>query len=162
MNKKAATQFAQWLKATHPDVFMSVLQHVQPVNHLGDFTDVLSSVGDAIGSAASSVGDFVSNPQNIQALSTVATAYFKSQTPNPSLASAQGAVFNTQLARAQAGLPPAPIAYSNGQPVYASASGTYPLTPTGLSQLQPTFFHRYGMVLMIGGGFVLLLGLLTR
>ena len=80
MNQKYAVQFAQWLQVTHPDIFVSILKHAQPVNApLGDWTDVLSSVGDAASSAVSAVGNFVSNPQNVQALSSVATAYFKSQ-----------------------------------------------------------------------------------
>jgi hypothetical protein len=168
MNINSANQFARWLQVTHPDIFRSILQRVQPVvAGMGDWTDTLSTiasdVGSGISSAVGAVGSFVSNPANVNALSSVASAYFKSQTPSPTLASAQSSVLQTQLARAQAGLPPAPIGYNaSGQPVYQSASGAYSLTPSTLAGLQPSFLQKYGMILAIGGGAVLLLALLTR
>lgn len=162
MNKQAAYQFAQWLKGTHPEIFLSILRHTQP-GALGDISDTLSSIGDTLSSAVSAVGDFVSNPQNVASLSGAASAYFKSQTPVA--ANAQGAVFSTQLQRAQAGLAPAPIGYTSAygsQPVYASGGQLYPVTATTLQGLQPSFLQKYGVILAIGGGAVLLLALLTR
>ncbi len=167
MTKKSAIQFAQWLQATHPDIFVSILHHAQPVNKLGDWSDVLSSVGDAASSAVSAVGNFVSNPANVNALSSVATAYFKSQTPSPVLANQQGMILNTQLQRAQAGLSPAPVGYQTnafGQqvPVYAQGGSTYPLSASNLASMQPSFLQKYGMILAIGGGVVLLLVIIAR
>lgn len=167
MNKKSADEFAHWLSVTHPDVFYSIRRRVNPPVALGDWSDTLSSIGDAFSSSVSAVGTWVSQPSNVNALANVAGAYFKSQTPNPSLSSAQSSVLSTQLARAQAGLSPAPISYTtdaSGQlvPVYSTGGSNYGLTPTSLNKLNPSFLQKYGIILAIGGGAVLLLMVLTR
>jgi hypothetical protein len=165
MNKIAGQQFAHWLSLEHPDIFLSIRKHTLPVNHpaqaLGDISDVLSSVGDSLSSAVSAVGDWVSTPSNVTALSSVASAYFKSQTPV--VGNAQNAVFQTQLQRAQYGQAPANITYAQnaaGQlmPVYNGQA----LTPQQLQGMQPTFLQKYGTVLAIGGGAVLLVMILMR
>lgn len=166
MTKAAALQFAQWLASVHPEIFVAIRKKTLPVSHpvqgLGDISDVLSSVGDSLSSAASAVGDWVSTPSNVAALSNVASAYFKSQTP--ALGNAQNAVFQTQLQRSQAGLSPAPISYqqtASGQylPVYANNTQ---LTPNMLQGLAPSFLQKYGLVLGVGVGAVVLLMILTR
>jgi len=166
MNKQKAAEFAHWLAQAHPEIFVAIRKKTLPANHpvqqLGDLSDVLSSVGDTFSSAVSAVGDWVSTPSNVNALSSVATAYFKSQTP--AIGNAQSAVFQTQLQRTQAGLSPAPISYTqnaSGQyiPVYA---GNTALSPTMLQGLQPNFMQKYGVLLGVGAGALLLILVITR
>lgn len=83
------------------------------------FMDVLSSIGGSIGSAASSIGNFVVN--NGAAIFSAAGGYF--------VASQQAKLANTQLALARATQPPAQTAYvtnAQGQmvPVAVQPSGT--------------------------------------
>lgn len=166
MTKAAALHFAHWMAQVHPEIFIAIRKKTLPVNHpvqgLAGISDVLSSVGDSLSSAASAVGDWVSSPNNVNALSSVATAYFKSQTP--AIGNAQNAVFQTQLQRGQAGLSPAPITYqqtASGQYVPVYNQNTQ-LTPTMLQGLQPSFLQKYGLVLGVGVGAVVLLMLVSR
>jgi hypothetical protein len=161
MNKKTSLAFAHWLAKVHPDIFLSIVRNIKPQTPLGDISDVLSSIGTTLGDAASAVGDWISNPQNINSLSSVATAYFRSQTP--SVGNAQNAVFQTQLQRSQYGQMPVPINYAqnaSGQvvPMYNGQV----LSPTQLQSLQPNFLQKYGLVLAVGGGALFLILLLSR
>lgn len=87
---------------------------------VGGFFDVLASVGSSIGSAASSIGNFVVN--NGAAIFSAAGGYL--------VASQQAKLANTQLALARATQPPAQTAYvtnAQGQlvpvPVQSTGAG---------------------------------------
>lgn len=197
----AALQFSLWLAKTHPTLFAQVAHQVSggKLGALGqDFTpdlsdvsmadvqaitpadvaapdssSIFSSIGSGIASAVSSVGSALTNPSVINSFANVAANYYKSQATSAQ-AGAQKAVLQTQLARAQAGLPPAPIAYApNGAPIYQPTAGVpipgaiasaptygspnsplfgYGITSQGLQALQPNFFQAYGTWLLIGGG----------
>jgi hypothetical protein len=172
---QAAHGLAVWLLQEHPNLFVVIRQHQKTgkVNlaGLGDWSDALSSIGDTLGSAVSGVGNWLSNSANITALTNVGTAYLNNQ--------AAQSVLQTQAARAQAGLMPAPITYTPaGVPLYQPTPGyTTPpfvgpqvqlptgqylpqLTPQALQTLQPSFLQKYGTWLMIGGAGVLALALL--
>lgn len=169
MNKKSADEFAYWLMNEHPNIFAAILKKQQPsLSGLSDWSDVMSSIGDTASSALSSVGDFLTNPSNVNALSNVAVSYFKSQTPTIGIP--QSAIFGTQLGLAQAGQPIAPITYAQnaqGQmvPVYmgnqtipglgaqiplANGQMGYQVTPSALQSLSPSFLQKYGLMLAAG------------
>lgn len=161
INKQSATAFAHWLSVAHPDIFVAIARRAMPkLAALGDISDVLSSIGSSLGDAASAVGTWVSNPANVSSLSSVASAYFKSQTPV--LANAQSAVFGTQLQRAQYGQQPANITYVTN-PATGQLMPTYngqALTPQQLQSLQPTFLQKYGIWLAVGGAGIALVFIL--
>lgn len=153
MNKPAADAFAHWLAENHPDVFVSVAKAAIPsLNQLSDISDMLSSIGSSFSDAASAVGDWVSNPQNIQSLSNVASAYFKTQGAAIQ-AHAQTAVLNTQLQRAQYGQIPAAISYqiNPATGVQMPMYNGQPLSPQQLATLQPSFLQKYGIWLALAG-----------
>lgn len=176
MTKSSAQSLAVWLLTEHPALFYAVAKHVNPT--LGDFSDILSNVGDAFSGAVSSVGDWLGNSDNIKSLTTLAGTYFAAQAAK-SNASAQNAVLQTQIARAQTGQPAAPIAYAyNAQnqpvPVYTgtpsptlglgnqillpSGQPGYAVSPQTLNTLTPSFIQKYGLWL-IGGGVALVAAL---
>jgi hypothetical protein len=198
MNTKAANAFALWLAKEHPNLFKSAAAQASHLGSLGqddsgivpidtssldaitpadvtssvDDTSVFSKVASGLGDAISSVGSALTNPSVLNSFAGAASNYFKAQA-TASQANAQTAVLNTQLQRAQAGLPPAPITYTaSGQPVYVPTPGVpipgaiaqgptygtpgssafgYGITAGGLNALQPNFFQQYGTYLLIGG-----------
>ncbi|MGH9760631.1 MAG: hypothetical protein ACREAC_07285, partial [Blastocatellia bacterium] len=119
--------------------------------------------------AVSDVGSWLSTPSNVNSLTNLAATYFKTQA-SAANANAQTAVLQTQVARANAGLAPAPITYNSaGQPVYvpgasqvvpagtvptgytATGAPIYNVTPNTLASLGPNFLQQYGIWLLLGG-----------
>lgn len=166
--KKSAQSLALWLLKEHPGLFYGIAKHANP--KLAGFSDILSDVGGAFSGAVSSVGDWLSNAENIKSLTGLAGTYFATSAAKEA-ANAQVAALQTQAQRAQAGQNAAPITYAydqNGQPVAVYTGATaipglgaqvplvsgqvgYALSPTALSSLQPSFLQKYGLWL-IGGG----------
>jgi hypothetical protein len=216
MKQDAANSVAYWLLKTHPELFASLLHSVQGMSGLGQdvtLSDIgtsdivaasstlpdittdtsspgfFSSLASGIGNAVQSVGSALTNPSVLNSFANAASNYFKAQGTSAQ-AKAQTAVLSTQLARAQSGLPAAPVTYTTnpitGQltPVYVPSpaqpipgavaaspfygsptSGSpfgYAVTPGNIGALAPNFFQQYGLWLAIGG--VLLVGaiLLSR
>jgi hypothetical protein len=175
----AAQGFAAWLEVNEPALFAALLKAASssgmPPAGLGDWSSILSdvgsvasSLGSGISDAASSVGNYLTSSQGLQSLSSLANTYMQTQ--------AQQAVLQTQLSRAQQGLPPAPVSYSTnaaGQvvPVYTGASqvpglygspvtlpnGTsgYPISTTGLTALGGTSSMSSYLPWILGGAAVL-------
>lgn len=121
----AAQALAAWLERYEPALFqaLAVRANVTPGVGLGDWSDILSSIGSGvssvasdigsgISSAASGVGDWLTTGGGTQALANLATTYVQSQQAQ--------SLTNLQIARAQQGLPPAPVAVAQsayGAPV---------------------------------------------
>jgi hypothetical protein len=172
MTKDSAESFAVWLLNAHPDLFYNIAKKQNP--GLSGISDILSNIGGAFSSAVSSVGSWVSNPANLQSLTSLAGTYFSAQAAK-NVADAQVAALNTQAQRAQAGQPAAPISYAtdaNGNyvPVYTgttplpglgaqtvlpSGQVGYTLSSTAFNALQPSFLQKYGLWLGIGGAALL-------
>lgn len=184
----AGQAFAAWLEANEPDLFQALLKEAAahgavaaasaPGGQLGDWSDVLSSIGSGISDAASSVGTWLTSSQGLQSLSSLANVYLQNQTAQ--------SVTQMQLSRAQAGLPPAPVTYTTntaGQavPVYTgsqvpnyiapyagqavtlpSGQTAYPLAAPALSALAPSSaLTAYLPWILAGGGLLLLTVLLS-
>jgi hypothetical protein len=160
------TALASWIAAVHPEIFkMLYAQAAQkPVaagtSQMGDLSDFFSGVGDTFSNAVSSVGDYLSSSQGISTLASLGTAYLNSQ-------SSQN-VLQTQVARAQAAQPPAPITYTQnaqGQliPVIGSGVATVAVTPQILQSLTPaSVLSKYGLYIAGGVGLLAILLLLNR
>jgi hypothetical protein len=163
------TLLAAWLQEQYPDLFAELVQELSRRaggQQLSGFTDILSSIGSAIGSAATTVWSGLSN--TVQAvggvLATKEGAGLLSSLAAIKLQSGANSILATQVARAGAGVAPAPI-----QTTYDPSTGTYvptvttasgqqvALTPQMLSSLQPSFIDKYGLWIA-GGGAALLLG----
>lgn len=114
MNTQAAVSFAEWLAHDQPALFVELLKRAAPhaTKGLSGFTDILSSIGTGLASAAQSVGTYISSPAGSQTLSTLAQAYVQSQ------AAKQAVSLNYQ--RAQQGISAAPI-----QTQYNPQTGQY-------------------------------------
>lgn len=173
MNAQSAQAFSVWLLKEHPGLFYAVAKHVSP--QLGGFSDILSNIGGAFTNAVSGVSDWVSNPDNVKSLTSLASTYFAAQAAQAN-AKTQLAVLNTQVQRAQAGQTPAPISYAydaNNQPVpvytgtnalpglgsplmLPSGQPAYAMSSSSLNSLQPSFVQKYGMWLAVGGAAALL------
>lgn len=125
----AAQAFASWLELNEPALFRALAQRAAASGAapgLGDWSDFLSSVGSVasdlgsdISGAASSVGDWLASGQGMSSLTNLANTYLQDQTAQ--------SVVQTQLSRAQQGLPPAPISYTTSSsgavvPVYTASS----------------------------------------
>lgn len=178
-------QFAAWIKITHPELFDALAKAAQqhqktaPIKaalkpkglsgFLDTLTSIASDVTSGIGTAVQSVGNFITSPDGIKTMSGLATSYLQNQ--------AQQAVLQTQLARAQAGQAPAPIAYTTAQavtpggqaittqvPIIQGASGQFSyMSSAQLRSLTPGgFLQQYGIWLAVGGAAILLVILLTR
>jgi len=217
VNQQAANSLAYWLLKTHPELFATVLKSAQGMSGLGQddvtLTDIgteditaasstlpdvttdtsspgfFSSLGSGISSALQTVGSALTNPSVLNSFAGAASNYFKAQ-GTTAAAKAQTAVLATQVQRAQAGLPAAPIAYTTNpttgqlQPVYMptpvqtipgavaqspiiGAPGSpnpfgYAVTPANISSLAPNFLQQYGLWIAIGGGVLVLALLLSR
>lgn len=103
-------------------------------------------------SALGTVGAFLGSVTGLTALAGLAASALKAGSP-------QQATVQTQVARAQAGAPPAPITYgynSSGQlvPILKTAGTTTPLTPASLFSLIPSGVS--GWLLPAGLGLLLL------
>lgn len=135
----AAQAFAAWLEQHEPDLFQALLKQAATeakASGLGDWSSILSSIGNVAGDigsgisdAASSVGSYLTSSQGLSSLSNLASTYLQSQT--------QQSVTQMQLARAQQGLPPAPVSYatnSAGQVVPVYTAGNLPPSLTGSAQ----------------------------
>lgn len=175
ITSKSAQSLAVWLLTEHPALFYAIAKRQTPA--LGAFSDILSDVGGAFSGAVSSVGDWLSNPENIKSLTGLAGTYFASQAAK-NAANAQVAALQTQVNRAQAGQTAAPITYAydaNNQPVpvytgttaipglgtsvvLPSGQAGYTLSPQALQALQPSFLQRYGLWIA-GGAVALVLGI---
>jgi hypothetical protein len=105
MQDENAIKFAQWLARDQPELFIALYRRANVVskaaNGLKDFTDLLSSIGSGIATAASSVGTYLTSSQGLQTLTALSSAYLTSKAANQAV--------GINLQRAQQGLPPAPI-----------------------------------------------------
>lgn len=130
-------------------------------------TSFWSNVSSGLGTAANAVGKAAQaliSPQVVSSLASAAGAYFGAQArSNVAQAQLQGQqmALQTQLARAQAGLAPAPITYvrsATGQiaPVYAANTGAQPLTATLASLLTPATVGQTPTIVWIGAGLIVL------
>jgi hypothetical protein len=105
--------------------------------------------------ALGSVGSFLASTTGLGAVANLATAYYRSNTP-------QAQTIATQLARVQAGATPAAITYgynSAGQVVPVLAQTGQALTPQTLSSLIPSNWKQYAIPVGIG---LVLIWLLNR
>jgi hypothetical protein len=135
--QQAAIELASWLYHVHPELFAAayVAARTGRAATLGDFSDILDSVGNglsAVGSglesAVGSVGSWLSSSQGLTTLSSLGTAYLNNQT--------QQNVLQTQIARTQALQSPLAVSYTqaaNGAivPVLPYSSTGVPLTLSG-------------------------------
>jgi hypothetical protein len=106
-------------------------------------------------SSLGSVGGFLASATGLGALANLATAYYRSNTP-------QAQTIGTQIARVQAGATPAAITYgynSTGQVVPVLSGTGMALSPQTLSSLIPSNWKQYAIPVGIG---LLLLWALSR
>lgn len=168
ITQKSAQSLAVWLLTEHPGLFYTIAKQVNP--SLGAFSDILSDVGGAFSSAVSSVGSWLTNPENIKSLTGLAGTYFAASAAKDA-AQTQAQVLAAQAQRAQTGQTAAPITYAydannNPVPVYTGSTAIaglgqqvvlpsgqvgYTMSPTALNVLQPTFIQKYGLWLLAGG-----------
>lgn len=107
----------------------------------------LSTLGSGIADATSSVGSWLTSGGGLNALASLGSTYFKTQASTAQAqtnAQLQTAVLQAQVARAQAGLSPAPVSYvqgANGQtiPVYTGSVNTYPALQAAIGAGQSQF-----------------------
>jgi hypothetical protein len=109
INPAAARAFATWLYQTHPDLFLaayhlSAFGATPDTSGLGDISDFFSAIGTSVADAASSVGSFLTNSDNLKTFAGLAGSYLTAQT--------QQNVVNSQLARLQQSQPPVPVRYT--------------------------------------------------
>lgn len=156
---KSATQLAEWIAQHEPQLFAALTREAGTAlsvpGKLGGITDWLSSIGTGVTSAVKNVGTFLTSSQGLATLGTLGGAYLQTKS--------QQNVLATQVALAQAGMAPAPIAYTPGAngvntPIYLPTQQT--VTPGLLAQLQPSFLQRNGIWLALGGAGILALLLL--
>lgn len=175
ISRNTGESLAKWLLKDQPGLFVKLAQVAQvvPSSGLGDFTDILSSIGSGISSAVSSVGSFLTSTQGLQTLATLGSSYMTTQ--------AQKNALNVQLATAAANKPAAPIqtvlnpATGQYQAVYTTVNGQQQVVT---SQTAPQFYptgnigaqtvaatsglSQYLPYIAIGGGVLLLLLLMNR
>lgn len=106
-----------------------------------------SSLGSDVGGAISAVGGFLAT--NTAPLLNAASNFFKAQA-NQSAAAAQQSILQTQVARAQAGQPAAPITYVQN-PVTGALQAAY-VAPT--NSLPPSYIAANPPLLHSSGGVV--------
>lgn len=170
LSAKNATSLANWLLQDQPGLFVQLAKVARIVPRgttLGDFTDVLSSIGDSLGDAVSSVGDFLTSAQGLSTLASLGTTYMNT--------TAQKNALNIQLANAAANKAAAPIqtvynqATGQYQAVYTTANGQQQVvTSATVPQYYPSGtigaataaasnpFQQYLPYIAIGGGVLLL------
>lgn len=158
MSPRSASMLAQWLAQNEPAIFAE-LEKNAAIEHsrLNGWSDILSSVGNAVSSGVSAVGDFLTSEKGIASLTGLTTAYLAGKQ--------QSNVLATQLALAQAGQPPAPIQNTIGAnnqivPVYTPTNQV--ATNQLLYSLQPSFLQTYKVPLLIGATGLALLIVLRR
>lgn len=154
MNQVSAQSLAAWLAKDQPELFVALVKKAMTKSgaQLGDFSDILSSIGSSIGDAVSNVGSYLTSSQGLSALTSLSGAYLTSQ--------AQKQAVNLQVARAQAGQSAAPIQTvfnpntNQYQAVVTQPTGAVvPLTPQLQQSLIPSVPN---WVLYAGGGLVLM------
>lgn len=161
MNQSAATAFAKWLANDQPELFVALYRQAMPElgKGLGDFTDVLSSIGSGLETAVSNVGSFLTSSAGMTSISQLGSAYLNSQ-------AAKSAV-NLQASRAQSGLSPAPIqtiynpATQQYEAVLTQGANTIPLSTQLRSSLMPAGLPSWAPW-AIGGGALLVILLMLR
>lgn len=159
ITKSSALSLAQWLANDQPRLFQALLEkaaQLKAAQGLGDFSDILSSIGSGISTAVSNVGSFLTSPAGMTTLTTIGTAYLNNQT--------QSNVLNAQVKIAQAGKTVAPIQTvynpNTGQyeASYTTAGAQYPVTSQLLSSITPaSSMQQYLPYLLIGGGLLVVL-----
>lgn len=176
INQNVANSLAAWLLKDQPALFVKLAQVTQVVpknSALGDFTDILSSIGSGISSAVSSVGNFLTSTQGLQTLATLGSSYLTT--------TAQKNALNVQLATAAANKPAAPIqtvlnpATGQYQAVYTTVNGQqqvitsntvpqfYPTGAIGAQTVAATSgISKYLPYIAVGGGVLLLLVLFSN
>jgi len=167
MNANAYYQFAAWLQKNEPALFGELERRANMVpaeaRALAGWTDIFSTVGSALGSAAKNVGSFLTSEAGMATVGGLATVYLASQS--------QKNAMNLQLAQVQAGQSPLPIqnTVTNGGQVspyyYPPAGGMpQPLTTQLTNYLMPpqSFVKEYWPLLAGGGGLLLLFMLSSR
>lgn len=119
-----------------------------PIDTSVNAAPAASSTG--LGSALGSVGSFLASATGLGAVTNLATAIYRSGTP-------QAATIATQVARVNNGASPAPITYAyntQGQlvPVLSQAGGTsgLALTQQTLGSLVPSSWQRYAIPVGLG------------
>lgn len=156
---QSAQALAEWLSTNEPDLFAELTRiAASEAAKLGGFTDILAKIGNSATAAVKAVGGYLSSSKGIDTLTSLGATYlgYKQQTN----------VLQTQVALAQAGLPPAPI--TNVQsPVTGGIVPVY--TPTNtlvdqsiLARLQPSVLQRYGLPVALGAGVLALIFFLRR
>ncbi len=106
---------------------------------------ILSSIGTSVLGAVAAVGNALSQPKTLQALTQAAQSYYSSQTAQSNAAAAQAAyaAYYAQASRASSGQTAAPITYVTNpatgqqQPAYATTlpNGQVQYTPLTTAQL---------------------------
>lgn len=116
---------------------------------IGGPATVAASSGSGIAGALSSVGSFLASATGLGAVTNLATAIYRSGTP-------QAATIGAQVARVYNGASPAPITYgynTQGQlvPVLAqSGRPGVPLTQQSLNNLIPSSWRQYAIPVGLG------------
>jgi len=116
-----------------------------------------SSVGSALSSAVSGVGNFLTSQQGLSSLTNLASTYFKAQAQTQT-AQTQMAVLQAQTARVANGQTAAPITYTRNpytgqlQPVIQTANGYQPVSVSSMGV--GSVMSQYG--LWVAGGLAVL------
>lgn len=155
MNKQNADALANWLARNQPQVFEQLYKAAHQRAQLSGITDWLSAVGTSVGTAAKSVGSFLTSQEGMATLGTIGSIYLQSQ--------AQKDALKLQVANAQAGYAPANVQTVganpyNSVPVYVDPVTGYqqPLTPQLTQQLMPPSSIMQYLPWVLAGGVVLL------
>ena len=154
---RSGAALALWLAKNEPEIFAIMEREANAkMATLSGWSDVLSNIGTGISNAASAVGSYLTSSQGANTLTSLASTYLAGKQ--------QKNVLNTQLALAQAGLPPAPITNTIGAnnqvvPVYTPTNQV--ATNQVLMSLQPSFLDKYKIPIIAGGaGLILLIALM--
>src|ERR1051325_1184573 len=139
MTQQSATEFAAWLARQEPALFAAIQRDAATASaRLNGVSDFFSNIGSSISDAVSSVANYVTSDEGMNSLVKLGGSILQSK--------AQQNVLQTQLALAQANRPPAPIVNTQNPtgsivpvPVYQPTN--MPVTPTLLSNLQPSFLQ---------------------
>lgn len=168
-DKQVANELlAAWLQENYPTVFNELAARAgapATAPGLSGISDIFSSIGGAITSAAKSVASGLST--------TIKTVGSVLGSPEGgallgSILAVKGAgslttqTIGTQYDRAQVGYSPAPIqtvydpATGSYVPVYNNQGQQYQVDQSVLRQLAPSFMQKYGVMIAAAGGLLLL------
>lgn len=163
MNSEAALSFAKWLSVDQPELFVALYKRALPTvakGALGDFTDILSSIGNSLSSAVTNVGSYLTSSQGMDTIGKLGAAYLNTKASQNAVA--------TNLQRAQSGLQAAPIqtvfnpSTQTYEAVVAQPTGQFiPLNTSVRSALLPAGMPTW-VPWAIGGAGLLLVVLLLR